>query len=1022
MSIHIKYTNNAPQWTATVALIAAVLSLAVFSVFLMMSSSASATPRFVRIGVPDGLSDHTVTCILQDSAGFMWFGTMSGGLNRYDGVEYTVYKHDENDSTSISDNFIYSLFEDSSGTLWIGTNSGGLNRYDHATESFTRMFDGAGGGPALSGIKINRIIEDSRGRLWIGCKSGLNCYDPGTGEIDTFAHEPLLSNVGVGALYKDENGPLWVGTSQGLVRLDPDTGSAINFEGFENETCSSIIPAGDGTLWLSNYYSGLQHFDPVTGAFTVYNHDPDDPHSIPDNNVGYLATDNAGTLWVGTYRGLCSYEAETGRFIRHLHNPNDSASISTNGIWPLYIDRTGILWVGTFMGGLNKLVNPETVFDYHPLGSGTLSSITQGEIFSFFEDSRGRFWIGCREGIIVTGPDLENPRKVDFRNTNDIAMLSKLSDHFLEDLDGHIWAYRWRKDSLTLFDEKTGVFITPPDSELIMTEGLLDINMNSDGNFWICMNQGLSIYKPRSKRIVHSITGNVADSLFTDRHLRTSMLDGHGSFWAGNVDGLNIMDISTMEVTKLFDGGDHSEYAKLHNIISITHGPNDTILLGTNYGLLEYSHDSKRFRTLVESAALIQESVIAIAVDKRGTIWFTTNTLLGSYNPKEETLRTFELADGLPFNSNALKSMYCDSNGMVYVGGNKGFYRFDPASIPVNEISPLVEITSFRKFNHDIPLGDALGNDNAITLSYRDTFFSFGFAALDYTAPDKNEYAYKMEGFDKDWVEIGNERTATYTNLDPGTYNFRVRAANSDGVWNNEGASVQIVITPPFWQRWWFRLCAIFMIAGAALLAHYMRVMMIKRQRAHLQEVVATQTKSLQEAAVTDELTGLYNRRYFNEFLAYHWKDGSRKKTPLSIILCDIDYFKKYNDLYGHIPGDNCLKTVAGVLAANSHRPGDIVARYGGEEFIIVLPDTTESGAVHIAETMLTAIRDEKIPHEASEIAEVITISFGVAVTHPTPNCKPEAFVNAADTALYKAKEQGRNRVVSTTYCTDKPS
>jgi len=824
----------------------------VASLFLLVNSTSSiASPRFDRIGVPDGLSDHSVSCILQDRAGYMWFGTTNGGLNRYDGVDFTAFKHDENDSTSISNSYVAALFEDSKGALWVGTYGGGLSRFNRDTESFIRMFTDNDGGPVLSGNKINTIFEDSRGRLWFGCFNGLNCFDTRTGTLRTYNHDPedpkTISNDDIGSLYEDDSGFIWIGTGQGKIlnRLDPDTGKVDRFAHDEKiigkSICGAIVPAGDGTFWLSSWGGSLRNFDPVTGTFTFYRHDPENPHSIPSNTVGYLATDKTGTLWGGTNHGLFSYDAETGHFTQYAHSPSDPTSISTNGIWPLYVDRTGILWIGTLMGGLNKLVTPETVFDYYPLGSGTLSFVTDREIFKFFKDSRGRFWVGCRSGVILTDPDFKNPRMVD-SSTNYVYTVNSIK----EDHEGRIWACTGR-NGLKLFNEKAGKFISPQFNDVDLSGGIEDIHIHTDGTFWFCRNEGLSIYDPRSEKLIYSKTGSEADSLFTFRSIMTSLFDGHGTFWFGNSDGLNLIDISTMEVTKLFDGGDHPEYDKRHKVLMLAHGPRDTILLGTDKGLIEYSHDTTRFRTLVDSAALFQESVIALSVDNTGTIWFTTNTLLGSYNPEDETTRTFGVADGLPFNSNVGKSMYCNSDGMVYVGGNEGFYRFDPESIPIYDLRPPVEITSFKKFNREVPISSMLNEEGAIQLSYKDTFFSFGFAALDYIAPSRNEYSYKMDGFDKNWVDIGTERIATYTNLDPGTYIFRVRAANSNGVWNYEGTSVRIVITPPFWQRWWFRLSVLLAFAGALTLFYKLRVMGIKRQRKHLQNVVNRQTKSLKE-------------------------------------------------------------------------------------------------------------------------------------------------------------------------------
>ncbi len=1000
------------------------LFAALIAIAFLACPPVSAAPRFVRIGVANGLSDHTVTSILQDSMGYMWFGT-SNGLNRYDGTGFTVYKHEDGDPTSISDSYILSIYEDSKGTLWVGTQQGGLNRFNREENTFTHMLNNGDKDLKLSDNRVNTIFEDSRGMLWIGTLKGLNCYDPSTDKMKIYyvdvSDSTSLASDNIGAIYEDETGRFWIGTGSGLSIFDRESGTAIEYHNEDTISyyCGSIVPGKNGTLWVSNWGGGLHNFDPETGKITAYRNDPEDPSSISGNFIGHLALDQTGKLWIGTGSGLCSFDEERGVFTRYRHDPDNPSSLSTNGIWPLYFDRTGILWVGTLMGGLNKLPSPESIFEYYPNGSGILSSNPDGEITSFLEDRKGRFWIGSRNGVLKTDKNLTKAFSPPITVNNKMTFGQNHIYGLFEDSKGRIWAGTGG-NGLQKYDEEKQAFFCLFDSNTGLNSYVTNIVESHEGNLCLGLYNGMSVYSPEENRELKLIYDIVADSLLTSRYTATALYEKTGHLWLGNPEGLNIVDLETYSIRHLFNGVGDSEYSTPHKIPSLAYGPDDTILLGTDKGMLEYSSDTEEFHYLFETSKVQNEPVTGTTTDDEDNIWFTTNTLLGRYSTTDKLLRTFGKADGVPFSSITGKSIYRDRSGHIYVGGLEGFFRFSPSSLTPNTITPTVVITSFKKFNREFDFGKPIDKINDIRLSYNDTFISLSFAALDYTAPEKNVYAYMMEGFDQDWVYIGSDRDATYTNLKPGSYTFRVKAANSDGYWNDEGTSLHIVISPPFWQRWWFRLTSFFAIVAVILSVHYTRVMMINRQRIHLQKVVDEQTKSLQAAnekleqmAITDELTGLYNRRYFNEFLAFQWKDMARSGSSISVLLCDIDHFKNFNDFYGHLKGDECLKAVSGILKECTNRPGDIAARYGGEEFIIVLPDTSEKGAFHVAESILDNIRQRAFHHEASPVADYVTLSMGIATMFPQKGCNPELCVLAADQALYKAKEHGRNRIVA---------
>ena len=305
-----------------------------------------------------------------------------------------------------------------------------------------------------------------------------------------------------------------------------------------------------------------------------------------------------------------------------------------------------------------------------------------------------------------------------------------------------------------------------------------------------------------------------------------------------------------------------------------------------------------------------------------------------------------------------------------------------------------------------------------VDLKYFENNISIEFTSLSFVDPSKNLFAYKLEGFDKDWVHNGNFRRATYTNLPPGRYVFKARATNSDGVWNKKGVSLTIVISPPFWRTWWFYLLCLASFALFIYSVHAVRVAALRKRSKILKKLVAEKTKQLKAAnmkleklSLTDPLTRVANRRYFGKTLELEWRRGLRGKYSLSIIMIDIDYFKLFNDNYGHVKGDECLKRVATVLKKAAQRSGDFIARYGGEEFVVILPNTDLKGACFLAELMRSNVEKQMIPHEKSTVSEYVTISLGVSTIIPGQEYSYDFLLKHADKALYRAKQKGRNCV-----------
>jgi diguanylate cyclase (GGDEF)-like protein len=497
-----------------------------------------------------------------------------------------------------------------------------------------------------------------------------------------------------------------------------------------------------------------------------------------------------------------------------------------------------------------------------------------------------------------------------------------------------------------------------------------------------------------------------------------------GSEWNGG--GLDLLDPATGKFRHLRAqaGGLPDD-----NVSSLHEDAAGRLWVGTARGLAQLveSADGKfSFRPL--AAATHHLKTLAIQSDAEGRLWVSTIAGLFRVDPDDGSAQLFTPSDGLTDGFAANSATRAD--GLLHFGGVHGMTTVDPKAVKRTSVAPQVAITDIKLFNHSInegklPEGVELTGaptaPTALTLSARIPTFSLEFSALHYTEPMHNRYAYQLEGFDREWVEADAEhRVATYTNLNPGHYVFRVKASNHRGTWNDEAATLRITITPPFWQTWWFRLTAAAAVLGGLWSLYHWRIRRLTRQQTELEQLVAARTAELEESnrklaalSTTDGLTGVSNRRGFDLALETEWRRAVRTGQSVALSMLDVDFFKKYNDRYGHLAGDAALRTVAQLITSHGRRSSDLVARYGGEEFALLSAATNVSDAFGIAQAICSELERLALPHEGSPFGHV-TISIGVAVLVPTEHSSPEKLVEMADQALYRAKQRGRNQALLT--------
>jgi ligand-binding sensor domain-containing protein len=835
-TLSFKGGNRAP------ALLAAFL--------VVMSTACSAAARleavvFERISIEEGLSQSIVECILQDSRGFMWFGTQDG-LNKYDGYRFTVLKQNPKDPNSLTGNWVLSLCEDRTGLIWIGMFNGGLNSYDPATGRFTRYRASPGDASSLSHDLVRTIFEDSRGTLWIGTDGGLNRFDRATGTFVQYHADPndprSLSSDAVRKIGEDRSGFLWIGTDDGLNRFDRATGESTRFRtvpgdprSLSDNAVRSIYRDRDGVLWIGTEH-GLNVFNPGTRDFTRFLSDPLDPGSLSHNAVYSILEDTKSALWIGTNGGgLDRFDRKTGKFSAYRNDPYDPLSLSYNEIYSLCEDRSGVLWIGTWGGGISTFDTKKKEFAHYKRDANNPNSLGHEFVWSFHEDADGILWIGTHGG----GLDRLDRRKNEFSHyRHDPRNPNSLSNDIVRvlsaDGSGTLWLGT-NGGGIDAFDARTGKFTAyrndPADPASLSNDQIRCIFIDRTGLLWVgTWGGGMNAFDPSNGRCIRYRNDPAEPNSLSNDFVRTIYQDSTGIFWIGtHGGGLNRFDATTGRFSAYRENPDDSVSISSDFVMSIFESKNGEMWIGTwGGGLNRFDRARGTFKRYTEQDGLAGNAIYGTLEDEQGNLWLSSNNGLSRFNPKTETFKNYTVQDGLQSKEFNAGAFFKSRSGEMFFGGINGFNAFYPANIRDNSYIPPIVITSFTKLNREVKLDAPPSELRTLKLSHRDYVFSFEFAALDFTAPGKNLYAYKMEGLDRDWVLTSSaKRFANYTTLRPGKYVFRVKGSNNDGVWNEAGTAVAITITPPFWGTWWFRALAIAVAAGLALIWYRRRHMSI---------------------------------------------------------------------------------------------------------------------------------------------------------------------------------------------------
>jgi ligand-binding sensor domain-containing protein len=800
---------------------------------------------FKHLNQEQGLSNSFITNIFQDTRGHMWFGTYDG-LNKYDGYKLTVYKNKPGDNSSINSNWVFIINEDKRGNLWIGTRKG-LNRFNYSNNTFDHYPLGKSDVPENSHIRC--IYTDKRGNFWVSSNDNLYLFNYKTNKfnrVKASVKSAYTSPETIVKLFEDSKGNFLVLTDKSLNIFDYKTFTFHPFL-FEKKKVlrgsgyHSIAEDRQGNLWIGSYKSGVLKLNISKNLYKVYNYEQTSSRSISGNNT-CLLVDQQDKVWLGELNGgLDLYNPDTDTFYNYGHDAEDPTSLSSRSVSALYTDIQGNLWVGTLAGGV-EMHSPEAKkFTYYKEGN-TSRDLSYKDIRAVAEDNEGNIWVGTDGG----GINLMNPTQRTFKvlknNPDDSRTLSSnLVISLLKDRDGAIWAGTWT-GGLNLYNPKTSTFthFLQKKTKDANANNVTSIYDDKRRNLWISTyDGGLSLFDRKHKKFskIDPIITN-----FKGENISCFGEDSTGNLWVSTNSGINKYDYHT--------GKFANYYIKKHNAIQLARvifcDKKGRIWVGAT-GLYLFNPARKIFLDYSRNSVLKDYNITSILEDYKGNFWLSTTNGLLRFNPETMATKLFHTSEGiqgLEFRRAALKA----KNGEFFLGGSNGLNSFFPANVKTNTYIPPVYITDFQIFNKKVVPGknsflkSDIEETKKITLTYKESVFSFEFAAINYILTENNQYAYKMEGFDKDWNHVGNVRTATYTNLDPGEYTFRVKASNNDGVWNEEGAAIRIIITPPYWATWWFRTMALFSLFASAIAFYHYRINEIKEQKRVLEFQVESRT------------------------------------------------------------------------------------------------------------------------------------------------------------------------------------
>lgn len=880
--------------------------------FLIVFSTSQAQEgdlKFKHYTINEGLSQNTVYCLLQDKDGIIWVGT-EDGLNKFDGYDFTYYKHEFRNSNSISHNQINALHEDQKGRIWIGT-SDGLNVFDKVTEKFTRFSTGQV--PSInSNDFVTSIFGDSKGNVWITTLQGLKLYNPEKENFSLFSYAHRRAD----AIMEDSHGIFWVSVDKDLRRFDPVQKRFIPLPGIlENNTflrksfIRSMKQDQLRRIWIATESAGLFIYDGQANTLKHFKHIPSDNASLASNTVRDISFRNKQEVWLGTRDGLSIFNQKSQTFTNYKSDKYDSSSLSQNSVRTILNDKAGNMWLGTFWGGVNLLIPRYNMFKFVGAKTPNKPGFSYNMVSAIAGAKNGALWIGT-EGA---GLNFANLARSDFRSyalqpfslnigANTVkCILPEGEDLWLGTVNG-----------LYHFDTSTSSLKSIP----ISVDNKEIVSMVKIGTaLWLATNgSGLVLMNKDGKMSIFKVSPPGSSNVLTRNNISKIVKDRNNGLWIATTEGLCYLKDGKFKRYYHTEGNSYS--LSNSSISTLFIDTKERLWVGTKGGGLNlYDKSSNRFYVIDKALGLSNDVIHAIEQDKKGHFWISTNNGLSRivlsgklpFTRKSVHVANFFVEDGLQSNQFMRNSSFQDENGDLFFGGINGLTYFHPDDIESNPYQPPVVFTEFLirnkpviEYSENSVLKKSINATNEIRLKHDQVFISFKFAALHFVNPGNNRYAYKLEGLngDEEWHHVGNQRIATYTNLDAGTYVFRVKAANSDGLWSSQTKAIKIIVLPPWWETWW--AYSLYTLIIATILYLYYSYSL---KTAKLKNDLAF------EHLIREKDNELYQRK-----LNFFTNLSHEIKTPITLILAPLEKLLSMNQ------GNNRVQNQLMLMRNNGER------------------------------------------------------------------------------------------------------
>lgn len=778
---------------------------------------------FAHFTTEDGLSQSSVFSITQDDIGFMWFAT-EDGLNKFDGNKFIVYRPEVNDSTSIPDLGIRKVFKDADGKIWVLSLRGKLSRYNPIKNTFNNYSFASSNN---SSAKIITLTVDYAGKLWaFSTKGDIYFYNSSD---DTFKrlesnqkYYEKIPNIHLQCAIIDKENTFWIGAWEGLIEFNPNT-NKINWYKHESNKSNSLggdmvfclTEDSDGKLWIASANGGMSVFDKIEKKFVVYKTDPKSKNSISSNRIMSLFIDSKNNIWVGTFdKGLDLFNPITKTFTNFSHNPSLHGSFSIGAVMSIYEDESGGIWVGTGGGGVNRFDPLNQVFEHIQHIPGNSNSISPNPVLAICEDHFGNLWIGS-DGGGINFKEKNSNTFINYLQNPDFG--SNAITAIYEDSRGNIWigadpGTNSVSGEVIQFNRNTNSFVPFKDIK-IKFGGVSAIYEDRFGEIWIATpSDGIHRYNVNTKKEIVYRTNSVDSTTISSNAIFSICEDSYDNLWFGSISsGIVCYDRKKDFFIRFINDKNNTKSLGSNSIWCITEDANKDLWIGTwGSGINKYIRDKKEFIRYTVNDGLPGNIVYGIKPDNEGNLWISTNRGLTKFNLANNEFKNFSKANGLLINDFSAGATFSTKDGRLFFGGNSGVVCFNPVNILDNDYLPNIVFTDFKVFDKSIQLENSILYTDEIVLNYDQNFFTIEFASLDFNAPEKNIFEYKLEGVDKDWIKSDGRRFASYTDINNGDYKFKVKGSNSSGKFNPKEIVLSIIISPPYWKTWWFRLLGLF--------------------------------------------------------------------------------------------------------------------------------------------------------------------------------------------------------------------